>query len=624
MAKYSDIKGFTVQTLSTDTVASQFAGGSWASSNDLNTSGYRGIGTGTQTAGLVAGGYSTTANTEQYDGSSWTEVNDLNTARVAGGDNIGTYSATLYMSGSTTPWPTLKSEVEQWDGTSWTEITDVNTSRRDTFGCGSTTAAIMAGGLSGPGPSGYDDRTESWNGSSWTEVNDLNNGRVYMGSAGTSSTAGLAVGGSSPPGGVRAFVEQWDGTSWTETTDISTAAEGRGTSGSYTECISFGGYTPSPGLGTAVTEHWDGTSWTEVADLATARYSPRGQAGGTTAGAASAAWVAGGYTNTAIAATEEFTAPATFNQIQRGQLFFNSAANAFKETISDVPGTSWSSGPAVNSSKSFNNGAGDLTSSITFGGAPAPTQAYAEQWNGSTWTEVADLNEGRQAGAAGGASGTDAIMGGGYEGPNIGNSVNTEIWNGSSWTEVNNLNAQKYTSGSGIPVSTSGIAFGGNPVVATAEVWDGTNWTEVGDLNTARMYLGGFGSATSAIAANGVNPSNSPAYTQNVVEKWNGASWTEVAEMNTARGEMLQGQGSSNASGIISGGSTTGSNQIDNTEIWNGSSWTELNDLATAKRMGAQIGSPSSGMYIAGQAPSPSTSVEHWESSLANKTITAS
>ena len=37
MAKYSDIKGFTVQTLSTDTVASQAAGGAWASGGDLNT-----------------------------------------------------------------------------------------------------------------------------------------------------------------------------------------------------------------------------------------------------------------------------------------------------------------------------------------------------------------------------------------------------------------------------------------------------------------------------------------------------------------------------------------------------------------------------------------------------------
>ena len=43
MAKYSDIKGFTVQTLSTDPVASQIAGGSWASGGDLNTAKQWGI-----------------------------------------------------------------------------------------------------------------------------------------------------------------------------------------------------------------------------------------------------------------------------------------------------------------------------------------------------------------------------------------------------------------------------------------------------------------------------------------------------------------------------------------------------------------------------------------------------
>mgnify|MGYP001376925700 CR=1 FL=1 len=36
MAKYSDIKGFTVQTLSTDTIASAAAGGTWASSPSAN------------------------------------------------------------------------------------------------------------------------------------------------------------------------------------------------------------------------------------------------------------------------------------------------------------------------------------------------------------------------------------------------------------------------------------------------------------------------------------------------------------------------------------------------------------------------------------------------------------
>ena len=37
MANYSDIKGFTVQTLSTDTIASAIDGGSWASAPNLNT-----------------------------------------------------------------------------------------------------------------------------------------------------------------------------------------------------------------------------------------------------------------------------------------------------------------------------------------------------------------------------------------------------------------------------------------------------------------------------------------------------------------------------------------------------------------------------------------------------------
>ena len=37
MAKYSDIKGFTVQTVSTDPAASAAAGGTWASGGSLPT-----------------------------------------------------------------------------------------------------------------------------------------------------------------------------------------------------------------------------------------------------------------------------------------------------------------------------------------------------------------------------------------------------------------------------------------------------------------------------------------------------------------------------------------------------------------------------------------------------------
>ena len=57
-------------------------------------------------------------------------------------------------------------------------------------------------------------------------------------------------------------------------------------------------------------------------------------------------------------------------------------------------------------------------------------------WNGSSWTEVADLNQSRNQ-LSGTGTATSALAFGGYtREPNL----NTESWNGSSWTEVNNLN----------------------------------------------------------------------------------------------------------------------------------------------------------------------------------------
>ena len=56
MTDLKGIKGFKVQTLSTDTIASQTAGGSWASGGDLNTARSNIAGAGTQTAAIMFGG----------------------------------------------------------------------------------------------------------------------------------------------------------------------------------------------------------------------------------------------------------------------------------------------------------------------------------------------------------------------------------------------------------------------------------------------------------------------------------------------------------------------------------------------------------------------------------------
>ena len=107
-------------------------------------------------------------------------------------------------------------------------------------------------------------------------------------------------------------------------------------------------------------------------------------------------------------------------------------------------------------------------------------------------TEVNDLNEARALAGAG-ASNTASLA---FSGIGPSTSVNTELWNGSSWTEVNNVNAYRGF-GSGTGTSTSALFFGGgtasdggNSNSSANESWNGTNWTEVGDMAAGRSSMG--------------------------------------------------------------------------------------------------------------------------------------
>ena len=66
-------------------------------------------------------------------------------------------------------------------------------------------------------------------------------------------------------------------------------------------------------------------------------------------------------------------------------------------------------------------------------------------------------------------------------------------YDGTSWTEIAELNANKELNASGGTV-TSGITIGGmisSPAVTNqVETWDGSSWTEVSELNTARARAG--------------------------------------------------------------------------------------------------------------------------------------
>ena len=83
-------------------------------------------------------------------------------------------------------------------------------------------------------------------------------------------------------------------------------------------------------------------------------------------------------------------------------------------------------------------------------------QTTSEELDGSTWTEVGNVNNPRSALAASGRADGALAFGGAP-----GTKANTESWNGTSWTEVNDLGnarnrlAASSTASASSPASTS-------------------------------------------------------------------------------------------------------------------------------------------------------------------------
>ena len=616
MAKYSDIKGFTVQTVSTDPAASVADSGSWSSVSGLNTGRSQVDGCGIITAALATGGYTTTnvANTESWDGSTWSEVNDLNAA-TRDKAVIGTYTAAVAAGGNP---PSANNE--SWNGSSWTEVNNLNTARGGGKGVGTNTAGLMFGGY-GTARSALN---ESWDGTNWTEVGDMNTARASLSGAGTQTAALAFNGGPNANIGANAKdTESWNGSSWTTLSSSSNTnieAEGAGSCGTQTDALLFGGSIYDSSGPSARTEAWNGSTWTEVGgDLATGRSIGADSGTGSTS-----AMLAGGSSGTT--ATEQWTTsftPTTLVKITEGQLFFNSTANAFKETISDVPGAAWASITASNTPRFGLGGAGTQTEALIFsgaGGSPTANRPQTEHWNGSSWTELNDLNLGRyhSAKTSFGTVYTAALAATGYTYVSPAQNIaNVESWDGTSWTEVNDVNSARRGAGAG-GTSTSGIIGGGYTTTITnlAETWNGSSWTEVSELNTGREDTGGVGTSNSDMQMHGGYTGSQSGAT----EQWNGSSWTEVNDMNTARSGAA---GSGTPSLAIAVGGEPGNSA--KTEFWNGSSWTEVGDLGTARtKAGSSATSALASIFVAGSAPPFSAAAEEWTVNLANKTITSS
>ena len=149
-------------------------------------------------------------------------------------------------------------------------------------------------------------------------------------------------------------------------------------------------------------------------------------------------------------------------EAQVGDFYYNSTTGQFK-TINEggAPIGTWASGANLNSTRYAVAGTGASNSAaLVFGGYTNGPTGATEQYDGSSWTELNDLNQARGY-LDGAGTYTAALAFAGLTPPSPGEGE-TETWNGSSWTEVNDINNVRYNGG-GDGTQTSALFFGGTP-----------------------------------------------------------------------------------------------------------------------------------------------------------------
>jgi len=169
---------------------------------------------------------------------------------------------------------------------------------------------------------------------------------------------------------------------------------------------------------------------------------------------------------------------------------------------------------------------GTTTSALAISGYSGGYSPQVEQWNGSAWTEISDVNYGHYGGSAAGASVTSALVFGGENPPRGGNEQkDTELWDGSSWAEQNNMsNTRSWTWSAG--TATSALVAGGQPNTVNTEVWDGSSWAEVNNLATPRSYTGGkCGTSTNTLYASGSTNPPTLSNRTTATEEWTAADF---------------------------------------------------------------------------------------------------
>ena len=581
MSTYQELKGLKVKYLSADTsgdrtqegelfynstdfkLKSFVATAAWSSSGSVITARFNsGIG-GTQTAAFLAGGAtpddSVTDDTYEYNGTGWTIGGDMaGTDRLTTGS--GTLTAGLIAGGNPGSSPYNNADSEEYNGTAWTEGNNLNTARRYSGHFGIQTAAVICSG-----ETGVTAATEEYNGTSWSNGNDVNTAKGHIGGAGI-LTAGLKCGGAP----TSAATEEYDGTNWTSVNSMNTARRADSLFGLQTAAIVAGGYTTTQ---VANTEEYNGTSWTEIADISAASYYGSG-VGSTTAGMyvqglpgnsrteewnvslttfTGASWASGGNVNNT-------RRNAGCMGPQTAALYAGGFSPPYVNYSEEYNGSTWTEGNNLTIARECStSGFGTQTAgAVAGGGAPdnisSPYSGYSnstDEYDGTSWSEGGDINSHRLGMATCGTQ-TAGFGAGGYQGANHpesppSNTAKCEQYNGTSWTEVADLNTAKSSCGHfGTQTASIAVRGAGN----NTESWNGSSWTNL--PASVVVFNGGNHGGGSQTAGVVYGPR-----TYNATELWDGTTWATSAKYSTSRGGNNAGD---STSGLLVGGYTGSAN----------------------------------------------------------------
>ena len=244
------------------------------------------------------------------------------------------------------------------------------------------------------------------------------------GGAGT-QTAGLGFGGNPP---AQSLCAEYDGTSWTVGGSLTTARYAMAGTGTQTAALCISGYTTA---NTAVVEEYNGSSWTEVNNITTA-------------------------VTSAAAAGIQTAAVVTAGTWDPG--------STYATTNYEYDGTSWSAGGAIPTARAFATGFGTQTTAMVTAGISAPPNNPVStngmntviDYDGTSWTVgTGTINNLRTVGGGSGPATLSLLYGG--QGGGTTRIGNTESYNGTAWTELADLATARY--GEGVPAGTQDAAL---------------------------------------------------------------------------------------------------------------------------------------------------------------------